>query len=145
MLRLSLPIADGASPRACLEAQIELLISLLDHTDGDVDLEPDVDLEDGHDQEDDRADLEPSLGSLDRATDQRRWNGPDCLNAGSDREAEPYARQTTIGKSDSGPRPKRPAFELLDRERNKTRQLTEQLARTISRIKSRESALAVRS
>lgn len=48
-------LRNRLSPRARLEAAIEAAIALLDT------LDPDPDLEDGHDQEMDRADDEPSL------------------------------------------------------------------------------------
>lgn len=53
----TLPAADPGLPitRRDVEAQIALLIDLLDQFDGDTDIEPDSDLEDG-------ADNEPSLG-----------------------------------------------------------------------------------
>ena len=86
MLRLLIPIEPGASPRACLEAQIEFLLALLDRIDADPDLEDGADLEHGGDDE-------PSLGSFDAMPNQEHayqqeafWLGVDLEEDRSDFE-----------------------------------------------------------
>jgi hypothetical protein len=70
----------NAEQRRRIEAAVEAMIAALDAIDGDADLEPSlgyqpgrhVDLEDEHDGREPPEDEEPSLGSFDRMTDQRK-------------------------------------------------------------------------
>ena len=67
---LFLPIT--LTMRLRLEAAIENLIALLDEIDGDAEIEPAVDDEDGGDEEPDTDD-EPSLGALNNLAHQGDW------------------------------------------------------------------------
>jgi hypothetical protein len=73
--------AKGDGVRPAVEALAEQLITFLDATTADPDLEEEVegDSPDGSGTVDD----EPSLGSLDRRVDQTKWSRPDYLPRGT--------------------------------------------------------------
>ena len=81
--------------REIVADEIDRLMVYLDTLDTDPDLEENGDLEPslggeggGYDLEEDTADAEPSLGSLDRALDQTRWAECKAYNGGCDLELD---------------------------------------------------------
>jgi hypothetical protein len=89
----------NAAQRLRIEAAVEAMIEALNEIDGDENLEPSlgyqpnghVDLEDEHDGAEPGEDEEPSLGSFDRMTDQRKsWRVAEVPGFhGDDAELDP--------------------------------------------------------